>query len=172
MKYHEYLKTKQRKCPFCHKTRDYVYQTEKAYLTYCLAPYHRYHILIVPKRHIVDFTKLTPKEELNINSLIKIGIKILEKLGYKDYSVLVRNGKKIGKSIPHLHYHLVPEVQLIPIPENAPQEIKDLIRDIMDKEEIKKIVADFKKALPCLTSSTAASSAHPDKRPHPKRSAA
>ena len=37
---------------------------------------------------------------------------MLRKLGYENVSLLVREGKDSGKSVAHLHYHIIPNIQL------------------------------------------------------------
>ncbi|HRY91104.1 MAG TPA: HIT domain-containing protein [Candidatus Gracilibacteria bacterium] len=145
MKYQDYLK-KRHPCPFCHSRRHFVHHTTKAYITYSLAPYHKHHMLVIPKRHVVSYEKLHAQEEKEISELIKVGISILNHLGYRDYSILVRNGKKIGKTINHLHYHLIPKAAIISLPESAPKEMKEFVRDILTPKQIKQTVDDLKEA--------------------------
>jgi diadenosine tetraphosphate (Ap4A) HIT family hydrolase len=146
MKYEDFLKRQGPKCPFCHKKRSIIHHTKKAYITYGLAPYHEHHMLVVPRRHITDLTKLHALEEIEIQNLIKTGISILNHLGYRDYSILVRNGKNIGKTVSHVHYHLVPKAELIALKKNAPKELQDFVREILTPAQIKKTVGDLKKA--------------------------
>ena len=147
MKYDDFLKQQGSKCPFCHKKRSIIHHTKKAYITYGIAPYHEHHMLVVPKRHVTDLKKLHQLEESEIQNLIKIGISMLNHLGYRDYSILVRNGQRSGKSIAHLHYHLVPKVELIALDQNAPKEVMGYMRDILTPKQIQKTVKDLKKAL-------------------------
>ena len=146
MKYDDFLKKQGPKCPFCHKKRSIIHRTQKAYITYGIAPYHEHHMLVVPRRHVIDLTKLRKLEETEIQNLIKIGISILNHLGYRDYSILVRNGKNSGKTVSHLHYHLIPKTELIALKQNAPKELQDLVREILTPAQIKKTVADLRKA--------------------------
>ena len=103
-------------------------------------------MLVVPRRHVIDLTKLRKLEETEIQNLIKIGISILNHLGYRDYSILVRNGKNSGKTVSHLHYHLIPKTELIALKQNAPKELQYLVREILTPAQIKKTVADLRKA--------------------------
>lgn len=109
-KYVDYLQ-KIKKCPFCKLEKKYiVYDSGAAYIKVAKAPYGDNHLLVVPKRHVTSFLKLNSEEYLIINSLCIYGVKLLKKLGHKNVSVLVRDGKKAGKSIEHLHYHLIPNI--------------------------------------------------------------
>lgn len=107
-----------------------------AYLTYALAPYHDYHLLILPKRHVVSFLKLNSQEQKDINTLIRLGIAKLHALGLKNISVLVRDGSLRGanKSIQHLHYHLIPNTSIGDV-DHAGRP-----RKIMTKKEIQKLL--------------------------------
>lgn len=130
------FRKKLKSCPFC-KTKQAVITTEKtAFLTYALAPYHNYHLLILPKRHVVSFLKLNSQEQKDINSLIRLGIAKLHTLGLKNISVLVRDGSLRGanKSIQHLHYHLIPNTSIGDVDHAGKP------RKIMTDKEIQKLL--------------------------------
>ena len=61
-------------------------------------------------------------------------------LGYEDCTVLVRDGSNANKSIGHLHYHIIPNTRIGDIDHNGKK------RRIMKESEIRKIMADVKKA--------------------------
>lgn len=109
MKYHDFLKTL-KVCPFCEGIKPRILiENDGAILTYSQAPYHKYHLLIVPKRHIENIKELTWSENVCIMALLVTGIKTLDKLGHNDCTILARDGQAVGKSIKHhLHYHIVP----------------------------------------------------------------
>ncbi|MEI8337650.1 MAG: HIT family protein [bacterium] len=102
-----------RACPFCkpHK-KDILESNESAYLTYALAPYHQDHLLVVSKRHITEILDLTDKEVCDIYQLNKAAVVVLKKLGYKDISILVRDGDHTMKTVKHLHYNIIPNTRL------------------------------------------------------------
>ncbi len=102
-----------RSCPFCKPhEKDILESNESAYLTYALAPYHKDHLLVISKRHITEILDLTDKEVCDIYQLNKAAIIILKKLGYKDISVLVRDGDHTMKTVKHLHYNIIPNTRL------------------------------------------------------------
>ncbi len=117
-------------CPFCNKSNRIVKENDSAFLTYSLAPYHKHHLLVVPKRHITTFLEVNDKEDEDVSDLIDDGALLLEKLGYTDYSILVRNGKNAGKSIDHIHYHIIPKIQI------GSYNYSGVERQIMTEEEI------------------------------------
>ena len=107
MLYTTYLKTLTQ-CPFCDNKDRIIFENKEAFITYAKAPYAQYHILVIPKRHIDSFLELTKSEDAHIIMLLRKGVKLLHTLGYKNCSILVRDGKDSGKSIKHLHYHIIP----------------------------------------------------------------
>lgn len=107
MLYKEYLR-KMSDCPFCNAKSRIIISKPSAYLTYAKAPYHKDHLLVIPIRHVESFLDLKKEENEDISKLIKSGTKILRKLKYNNFTILVREGDKSNKSIKHLHYHLIP----------------------------------------------------------------
>lgn len=110
-KYREqYRKKKFKKCPFCVWTSKYkkhiVSETEHYYLTINHYPYIKHHMLIAPKQHIESLIK----EQFNLEkeNLTKLAGKIFLKLGIKNYVVLDRAGNKSGRSLKHIHRHVIP----------------------------------------------------------------
>ncbi len=111
MKYSDLLKNL-KTCPFCPDNRSIFIDRETAFLTYSLAPYHPDHLMVVPKRHIEHLLDVSDSEMRDIDILQKDGLKILQNLGYENISFLVREGDESGKSIKHLHYHIIPDITL------------------------------------------------------------
>ena len=80
---------------------------------YGKSPYTKDHLLVVPKKHVLKLNKLSKKQKDGIEGLIYYGMKILHKK-YKNVTVLYKEGnkKEVGKSINHVHYHLVPNMKI------------------------------------------------------------
>jgi diadenosine tetraphosphate (Ap4A) HIT family hydrolase len=83
--------------------------------------------------------KLTKKEKEDVEKLIYYGIKRLHKK-YDDASMIYREGRKekIGKSIDHMHYHLIPKIRI-----TTEKNIRNR-KMLSDKEYLRK-TKDFKK---------------------------
>ena len=137
MLYKDFLKTVT-KCPFCGGDNRIIKDMPGAYITYSIAPYHKHHLLVVPKRHVLDLSELSDEESKDIISLQKLGQEMLKKLGYKDYTILVRFGENSGKSVEHTHFHIVPEVRMGDV-DNLWRE-----RTIMNEEEINELMEEFR----------------------------
>jgi len=136
MKYSVYLKTLT-KCPFCEGIEPRILvENDGAILTYAQAPYHKYHLLIVPKRHIENIKDLTWDENVCIMALIVSGIKVLDKIGHDDCTILARDGQALGKSVKHhLHYHIVPGGEITDV--SVEPKMRKLLSD-SEEESLKK----------------------------------
>jgi len=103
---------KRGKCVFCDLKDKYIIaEKDNVVLTVALYPYIDGHLLIVPRRHIKSTKELTRKEKLAVFALLKRGEGLLRKeKGDKNFWFLVREGEgvKAGKTVNHLHFHLLP----------------------------------------------------------------
>lgn len=129
-------------CPFCHPERqEQLLKTKHAFLTYSLAPYTKHHLMVVPNRHMESVTQMTDEEMFEVHTLERKALAILKKLGHDNATLLVREGMSSGKTIPHIHFHIIPKV-LIGNLESDSRE-----RHIMTPEEVNQTIADIKKSL-------------------------
>ncbi|MEK7634993.1 MAG: HIT family protein [Patescibacteria group bacterium] len=139
MLYKDYLKTFTG-CPFCGHVDDrFIKEEDEAFLTYSIAPYHKHHMLVIPKRHVAKYEDLNEQEVRAMEKLLLSGIKTIKALGYENYTILLRNGEDAGKSVEHLHYHIVPTVIVGDLDHKGEE------RRVMTKEEIEEFFEDFKK---------------------------
>lgn len=140
MLYHEYLKNLT-VCPFCDCSDRIIAREPHAFLTYARAPYHPDHLLIVPVRHIEHLSDISVAEREDIDKLIDRAIMLEKRLGYANYSVLVRDGSDIGKSIPHLHYHVIPQIRIGDLDHAGNP------RQVLSEEELSAAVSRVKNAM-------------------------
>ena len=113
MLYQDYLK-KLKECPFCKvEKKEILKQNSFAYAILAKAPYTEDHLLIIPKKHAVSLSDIEFKEKIGIEKLMFDILKKIHKK-YKNVSVLYREGNKfqIGKSIDHIHFHIIPNMQI------------------------------------------------------------
>jgi diadenosine tetraphosphate (Ap4A) HIT family hydrolase len=106
-----------------------------------LAPYSNGHLLVIPKRHIKSLLKMTKGEGSDILDLLNKASKIMDFMNCKNYSILVREGalEKIGKSIDHLHYHIIPDHRI------GDLDTKGRARRIMTEQEIDDLLVHLNK---------------------------
>lgn len=100
------------KCVFCDLKEKYLIKEENGIvLTVALYPYIDGHLLIIPRRHFTSIKNLTAEEWQTIMNLFQEGARVLkEKLGVENVWFLIREGEgiKVGKTVEHLHFHLMP----------------------------------------------------------------
>ena len=98
-------------CLFCNiLSKSIELENDLAYASYDSYPVSKYHILIVPKRHVINYFELNSAEVLACDTLLKELKNMLEK---KDntidgFNVGSNSGKTAGQSINHCHIHLIP----------------------------------------------------------------
>jgi len=73
-------------------------------------PVTKFHTLVIPKRHTIDYFGLTTDEVLAINSLIHDQKKLLEMQdsSIEGYNIGMNCGEVAGQSVWHCHTHLIP----------------------------------------------------------------
>ena len=97
-------------CPFCKIDDLYtIFETKKTIILSNKYPYSSGHLLVVPKRHINDITKLTSKEREELFNLIDLSVYLLDIYMKPDgYNIGCSVGEIAGESIAHLHFHVLP----------------------------------------------------------------
>lgn len=111
-----YVKNKkQKKCIFClsanEKNAKYViFKTAYSAAVLNIFPYNNGHIMVSPKRHVKDFSKLRDAEILDLVKSINKAKTLLEKVLKPDgYNIGVNLSKAAGAGIiGHMHVHIVP----------------------------------------------------------------
>lgn len=73
-------------------------------------PYNNGHLMVIPRRHVADFTLLTPEEMQDLHALLQRSVAVLNRASKPDGMNLGMNlGAAAGAGIAaHLHYHVVP----------------------------------------------------------------
>ena len=137
MKYEDFLKNITG-CPFCEGKNKLIVESKESFMTYALWPYHKHHLLIIPKRHIESLSELTEAERKDINLMQEKALEILKKLGYDSITHLVREGKE-NKAINHVHFHTIPNIRIGDL-DHYGQE-----RKILSEDEINQTVIDIQK---------------------------
>jgi histidine triad (HIT) family protein len=100
-------------CPFCRVVRGElpsrkVYEDERVYAFEDLHPQAPTHVLIVPKKHIIDLKHATPEDAEIIGHCHLIAAKIARERQIEDgYRTCFNVGPNSGQSVFHLHLHLL-----------------------------------------------------------------
>jgi ATP adenylyltransferase len=103
-------------CPFCaapeRSDQDalIVRRGELAYAVLNLYPYNSGHLMVVPYRHVSDYTDLTEAEVVEVASLTRAAMTALRAaMGPHGFNLGLNQGPIAGAGIAaHLHQHIVP----------------------------------------------------------------
>lgn len=104
-------------CVFCSAAKSkknieslVLYKSRNLMIVLNKYPYNNGHLLIMPRRHVADYDKLSDQMLADMQVLVKHSIKILKKVYQPHgFNMGMNLGKVAGAGIPdHLHYHLIP----------------------------------------------------------------
>lgn len=103
-------------CPFCRipalSDEDglVVARGAVAYVVLNLYPYNGGHVLVVPYRHVADYTDLTDAEVAEVAALTRTAMRVLREVsGPHGFNLGMNQGAVAGAGIAaHLHQHVVP----------------------------------------------------------------
>jgi len=103
-------------CPFCRiptlddKTALIVARGESVYAVLNLYPYNPGHLMVVPFRHVADYTDLTVEETREVAEYTQHAMRVIRAVsGAHGFNIGLNQGVIGGAGIAaHLHQHLVP----------------------------------------------------------------
>jgi diadenosine tetraphosphate (Ap4A) HIT family hydrolase len=107
------MREKKSKDPFCDPesiATQVYYETKHTYALYNLYPVIKGHTLIIPKRHARNLNELTDEEAADLMKTIRYVVpKLLKAYNADDsYNLVAQIGQYSGRSIEHLHIHIIP----------------------------------------------------------------
>lgn len=78
-----------------------------------LYPVAPVHLLIIPKKEIVDLQSLTQEDLALMGEIVSVAQQLAKEFNIeKGYRLLTNNGTEAGQTIFHLHFHLIGGRQL------------------------------------------------------------
>ncbi|MCP5464210.1 MAG: HIT domain-containing protein [Deltaproteobacteria bacterium] len=104
-------------CVFCEAQKGrasqknlVLYRGQHAYIIMNKYPYANAHLMVIPNRHLSDFSKLTSEEHQEMGELLSLCTKVLKKIAKPHgFNIGMNLGEAAGAGIKeHLHYHIVP----------------------------------------------------------------
>ena len=103
-------------CPFCRipglsdEEGLIVARSTAAYVVLNLYPYNSGHLLVVPYRHVADYTELTVEEVADVAELTRTAMRVVRAVSAPaGFNLGMNQGEVAGAGIAaHLHQHLVP----------------------------------------------------------------
>lgn len=148
-----YVRLKKKKgCIFCQafkskqdKKNYLVHRDKKSFVIMNIFPYNNGHLMVVPRRHIAEFSNLTDEESLSCLRLIKKSCKVLKRvLKPHAFNIGLNLGKDAGAGFArHLHFHIIPrwrgDTNCMPVISNTkvmPQSLDELYQKL--KKEFEK----------------------------------
>jgi diadenosine tetraphosphate (Ap4A) HIT family hydrolase len=105
-------------CPFCHlEPGRSLEQNELATAISDAFPVSPGHMLVIPRRHVVDFFELSPAE---ITAIFELLFRVRSRLSAEQrpsgFNVGINVGEAAGQTVMHAHVHLIPRF-LADVPE-------------------------------------------------------
>lgn len=109
-------------CIFCKIIRDElpssrVYENEHVVAFHDIQPQARYHVLIIPKKHLPTLNDVQPDDMRYIAEIHTAAQQVAKSLGIdaSGYRLVNNCNKEGGQVVYHLHYHVLGGEQLGPI---------------------------------------------------------
>ncbi|GAB3549521.1 ATP adenylyltransferase [Actinopolyspora lacussalsi] len=105
-------------CPFCHLLGDdrsdedslIVARDELVFAVLNLYPYNPGHLMVLPYRHVADYTELTPGETVAVAEFTQRAMRVIRSVSAPHgFNIGLNQGPVAGAGIAaHLHQHVVP----------------------------------------------------------------
>lgn len=86
---------------------DIVYEDEKCLAFRDVHPQAPTHILVIPKKPIVNIADAAPEDKEILGSLMLAVKTITETFNLTDFRLVTNNGAGAGQSVFHLHFHIL-----------------------------------------------------------------
>ena len=96
-------------CLFCDIVRQgtYVAKTNGFVAINDINPKAPVHVLVIPERHVDTFREVGAFDAKESRRMLEFVAETAEKVGLRDYRVLVNVGPSAGQTVFHLHWHIL-----------------------------------------------------------------
>lgn len=86
-----------------------VHQDEKMVVIEDINPAAPLHLLLIPRKHIVNMLDLTPEDDLLVGHLHRVAAKIATERGFAEsgFRMVTNTNGDAGQSVFHIHFHLL-----------------------------------------------------------------
>lgn len=98
--------TDRRTCCATWDGNDLIAETPLMRLVFDAYPVCAWHMLIIPKRHVDRLHQLLPEEWFALSRMIDQAYAVCRQA--EDFTVAVNDGPLAGRTVPHLHMHVIP----------------------------------------------------------------
>jgi len=72
-----------------------------------IAPKAPFHYLIMPKKHIISLATLTNADQEYVTQVMLMARDLAQNVPNKAFNLIANNGKEVGQSVFHLHFHFL-----------------------------------------------------------------
>lgn len=86
---------------------DKVYEDDDVLAFRDVHPAAPTHILVIPKREIVNIADATSEDAALLGKLLLTCDRVAKQEGIEDYRIVTNNGAGAGQSVFHLHLHVI-----------------------------------------------------------------
>lgn len=86
---------------------DIVYEDEHAIAFNDIHPVAPVHILVIPKKPIVNVASATHEDQNVLGHLLLVANKVAQQAKLNDYRIVSNSGEGAGQSVFHLHFHII-----------------------------------------------------------------
>lgn len=88
---------------------DIVLRGERAIVFRDANPQAPQHLLIIPRKHITSLGVLAGEEQITLGEMISLAHTFAESHGYskRGYRLVFNEGEEAGRTVAHLHFHLL-----------------------------------------------------------------
>lgn len=134
-------------CPFCVSYHPHtIHQTQTEYVIYSIRPgENKGRSCVIPKRHVEKLSELSIKETASFFTTVRMVTKKLT--GYllpEGFNFGLNEGRLVGQTISHLHFHIIPRYKGDGLPpyhlfHRSPKDKQNL-----SEKEIQSLVQEFK----------------------------
>ena len=96
-------------CLFCSIAREgaYVHKAKGFVAINDIIPKAPVHVLVIPERHVDTFREVGAFDAKESRRMLEFVAETAEKVGLRDYRVLVNVGPSAGQTVFHLHWHIL-----------------------------------------------------------------
>lgn len=84
-----------------------VFEDDQALAFKDLHPAAPFHVLVIPKKEIVNVGSLTPEDAAIAGHLLWVCQQVAQDAGLTDFRVVSNSGAGAGQSVFHLHFHVL-----------------------------------------------------------------
>jgi histidine triad (HIT) family protein len=64
-------------------------------------------VLVIPKKHVTSLSASTPEDQNLLGHLQGVIRDLAKKSELESFRVVTNNGRGVGQSVDHLHYHVL-----------------------------------------------------------------